>query len=269
MARWIDNSLASRGRCVSVAAGNAGQVAADANAPRSLLLGRIHAGGVLAATNLRQELGWIVGGEGISGLLGERDGDLVRTPGPLRRRGSPSRWRMGRSGAAGQGHPAYLPRRRDRAEHPLRGLPPGERAEPHLDPALPLLRAPRGRDPGDGADHLWRVASSADRRGRARRSVRRMDRARRPPCTAGARWGVELSLHLQRGVVHERPDDRLPGVRRTSALGRQRGPLPQRRPRHLEPRADPGRPQQARHRGGRHRGGRRLGIRHERRSGSR
>ena len=65
MARWIDNSLASRGRCVSVAAGNAGQVAADANAPRSLLLGRIHAGGVLAATNLRQELGWIVGGDGI------------------------------------------------------------------------------------------------------------------------------------------------------------------------------------------------------------
>lgn len=66
MARWIDNSLATRGRCVSVAAGNAGQVAADANAPRSPLLGRIHAGGVLAATNLRQELGWIVGGEGIS-----------------------------------------------------------------------------------------------------------------------------------------------------------------------------------------------------------
>ena len=51
---------------MSVAAGNAGQVAADANAPRSLLLGRIHAGGVLAATNLRQELGWIVGGDGIS-----------------------------------------------------------------------------------------------------------------------------------------------------------------------------------------------------------
>jgi subtilisin family serine protease len=66
MARWIDNSLASRGRCVTVAAGNAGQVAADAHAPRSLLLGRIHAGGVLAATNLRHELGWIVGGDGIS-----------------------------------------------------------------------------------------------------------------------------------------------------------------------------------------------------------
>jgi subtilisin family serine protease len=66
MARWIDNALATRGRCVSVAAGNAGQVAADTGAPRSLLLGRIHAGGVVAATNLRQELGWIVGGEGIS-----------------------------------------------------------------------------------------------------------------------------------------------------------------------------------------------------------
>ncbi|GAA4405474.1 hypothetical protein GCM10023168_19180 [Fodinibacter luteus] len=66
MARWIDNALATRGRCVSVAAGNAGQVTADAGAPHGLLLGRIHAGGVLAATNLRQELGWVVGGDGIS-----------------------------------------------------------------------------------------------------------------------------------------------------------------------------------------------------------
>ena len=66
MARWIDNALATRGRCVSVAAGNAGQVTAGTDSPRRLLLGRIHAGGVLAATNLRQELGWLVGGEGIS-----------------------------------------------------------------------------------------------------------------------------------------------------------------------------------------------------------
>jgi subtilisin family serine protease len=66
MARWIDNALATRGRCVSVAAGNSGQVeASPTDGPRALL-GRIHAGGVLAATNLRQELGWVVGGEGIS-----------------------------------------------------------------------------------------------------------------------------------------------------------------------------------------------------------
>lgn len=66
MARWIDNALATRGRCVSVAAGNSGQVeASPTDGPRAVL-GRIHAGGVLAATNLRQELGWVVGGEGIS-----------------------------------------------------------------------------------------------------------------------------------------------------------------------------------------------------------
>ncbi|MCA1781605.1 MAG: S8 family serine peptidase [Dermatophilaceae bacterium] len=66
MARWIDNALATRGRCVSVAAGNSGQVEASATDGPRALLGRIHAGGVLAATNLRQELGWVVGGEGIS-----------------------------------------------------------------------------------------------------------------------------------------------------------------------------------------------------------
>jgi len=66
MARWIDNALATRGRCVSVAAGNSGQVeAGPTDSPRALL-GRIHAGGVIAATNLRHELGWVVGGEGIS-----------------------------------------------------------------------------------------------------------------------------------------------------------------------------------------------------------
>ena len=65
MARWIDNVLATRGRCVSVAAGNAGQVEPVGGAGRRSLLGRIHAGGVLAATNLRHELGWVVGGEGV------------------------------------------------------------------------------------------------------------------------------------------------------------------------------------------------------------
>ena len=66
MARWVDNVLATRGRCVSVAAGNSGQVEAGPTDGSRTVLGRIHAGGVLAATNLRQELGWVVGGEGIS-----------------------------------------------------------------------------------------------------------------------------------------------------------------------------------------------------------
>jgi hypothetical protein len=61
MARWIDNALTSRGRCVAVAAGNAGQVEPSSPTDRGFIKGRIHAGGTLPATNLRHELGWIVG----------------------------------------------------------------------------------------------------------------------------------------------------------------------------------------------------------------
>jgi subtilisin family serine protease len=61
MARWIDNALTSRGRCVAVAAGNAGQVEPSSPTDRGYVKGRIHAGGTLPATNLRHELGWIVG----------------------------------------------------------------------------------------------------------------------------------------------------------------------------------------------------------------
>jgi subtilisin family serine protease len=64
MARWIDNALATRGRCVTVAAGNAGQVEPRSETDRGFVLGRIHAGGTLHATHLRHELGWVVvGGE--------------------------------------------------------------------------------------------------------------------------------------------------------------------------------------------------------------
>jgi len=65
MARWIDNALATRGRCVSVAAGNAGQVEPRFAEDRDWVKGRIHAGGTLQATSLRHELEWVVGGEDI------------------------------------------------------------------------------------------------------------------------------------------------------------------------------------------------------------
>ena len=45
MARWIDNALSTPGRCVSVAAGNAGQVEPRSATDRALVMGRIHAGG--------------------------------------------------------------------------------------------------------------------------------------------------------------------------------------------------------------------------------
>jgi subtilisin family serine protease len=68
MARWIDNALSSPGRCVSVAAGNAGQVEPSSPTDQGFVLGRIHAGGTFAATNLRHELGWIVVGDEVADI---------------------------------------------------------------------------------------------------------------------------------------------------------------------------------------------------------
>lgn len=68
MARWIDNALATRGRCVSVAAGNAGQVEPGSPTDRGYVKGRIHASGRIPATNLRRELGWVVGGDGVQDI---------------------------------------------------------------------------------------------------------------------------------------------------------------------------------------------------------
>jgi hypothetical protein len=53
---------------VSVAAGNAGQVEPRSADDRSLVLGRIHAGGRFAATGLRHELGWIVVGDQVADI---------------------------------------------------------------------------------------------------------------------------------------------------------------------------------------------------------
>jgi subtilisin family serine protease len=66
MARWIDNALSTPGRCVSVAAGNAGQVEPRSPTDRSLVMGRIHAGGTFAATGLRHDLGWMVVGDQVA-----------------------------------------------------------------------------------------------------------------------------------------------------------------------------------------------------------
>ncbi|HEX6425275.1 MAG TPA: S8 family serine peptidase [Acidimicrobiales bacterium] len=61
MVRWIDHALTSPGRCVSVAAGNAGQVEPVGPGDRGFVTGRIHAGGRFTGTGLRHELGWVVG----------------------------------------------------------------------------------------------------------------------------------------------------------------------------------------------------------------
>jgi subtilisin family serine protease len=66
LARWVDHALTSPGRCVCVAAGNAGQTEPAWPGDRGHLLGRVHASGTFAATSLRHDLGWLVGDEGIA-----------------------------------------------------------------------------------------------------------------------------------------------------------------------------------------------------------
>lgn len=68
MARWIDNALATPGRCVAVAAGNAGQVEPASATDRRLLMGRIHAGNRFAATGLRHDLTWVVVGNELADI---------------------------------------------------------------------------------------------------------------------------------------------------------------------------------------------------------
>jgi subtilisin family serine protease len=68
MARWIDNALATPGRSVAVAAGNAGQVEPASSTDRRLLMGRIHAGGRFAATGLRHDLTWVVVGNEVADI---------------------------------------------------------------------------------------------------------------------------------------------------------------------------------------------------------
>jgi subtilisin family serine protease len=66
--RWIDASLARQGRCVCVAAGNAGQEAAESPEDVGYVFGRVHAGGTIAARELTAEIEWNVAGNGIADL---------------------------------------------------------------------------------------------------------------------------------------------------------------------------------------------------------
>jgi subtilisin family serine protease len=64
--RWIDAALMTAGRCVCVAAGNAGQEAPQFAGDLGFLMGRIHASGQVAARGLETDLEWQVVGNGIA-----------------------------------------------------------------------------------------------------------------------------------------------------------------------------------------------------------
>ena len=68
LCRWIDSVLATRGRSIAVAAGNAGQEAPTAPDDLGWMMGRIHTSGKVAARGLDVDIDWIVAGNGITDI---------------------------------------------------------------------------------------------------------------------------------------------------------------------------------------------------------
>ncbi|QKS63015.1 S8 family serine peptidase [Cupriavidus gilardii] len=66
--RWLDAFLATPGRAISIAAGNAGQERPTDEDRFGWIMGRIHTSGKIAAKGLTVELEWIVVGDGIADL---------------------------------------------------------------------------------------------------------------------------------------------------------------------------------------------------------
>lgn len=62
--RWIENAVAIAGRCVTVAAGNAGQAAATEPGDIGFVIGRIHTAGKIASRGLETRIEWTVIGNG-------------------------------------------------------------------------------------------------------------------------------------------------------------------------------------------------------------
>jgi len=68
ISRWIDSAMSVPGRCVSVAAGNAGQEAAAFEGDSGFVMGRIHTSGQIPARNLVKDIEWLVVGNGIADI---------------------------------------------------------------------------------------------------------------------------------------------------------------------------------------------------------
>ena len=63
--RWIDSVLTEPGRCVCVAAGNAGQERGESPEDIGWIMGRIHSSGRIAARELTADIEWVVVGNGL------------------------------------------------------------------------------------------------------------------------------------------------------------------------------------------------------------
>lgn len=65
ISRWIDAAMSLPGRCVCVAAGNAGQEIAAFEGDSGFIMGRIHTSGGVLARDLVKDIEWLVVGNGI------------------------------------------------------------------------------------------------------------------------------------------------------------------------------------------------------------
>jgi subtilisin family serine protease len=63
--RWIDAALTTPGRCVTVAAGNAGQEKGESENDLGWIMGRIHTSGAMPASGLVEDLEWVVVGNSV------------------------------------------------------------------------------------------------------------------------------------------------------------------------------------------------------------
>jgi subtilisin family serine protease len=68
ISRWIDSAMSVPGRCISVAAGNAGQEVAEFEGDMGYVMGRIHTSGSIPARGLVKDIEWVVIGNGYTDI---------------------------------------------------------------------------------------------------------------------------------------------------------------------------------------------------------
>ncbi|HZI18044.1 MAG TPA: S8 family serine peptidase [Pyrinomonadaceae bacterium] len=68
ISRWIDSAMSVPGRCISVAAGNAGQEVAEFEGDMGYVTGRIHTSGAIPARGLVRDIEWVVVGNGYADI---------------------------------------------------------------------------------------------------------------------------------------------------------------------------------------------------------
>lgn len=68
VSRWIDAAMSAPGRCICVAAGNAGQEVAAFEGDSGYVMGRIHTSGTVPSRDLVKDIEWLVVGNGLMDL---------------------------------------------------------------------------------------------------------------------------------------------------------------------------------------------------------